>query len=46
MIKMFLEHFPEILKGKIPKNKELNLYFNNYLQNINLLLLSNLDLIN
>ena len=32
MIKMFLEHFPEILKGKIPKKNEINLYFNNELQ--------------
>ncbi len=32
MIKMFLEHFPEIFKGKIPKKKEINLYFNNELK--------------
>ncbi len=32
MIKMFLQHFPNILKGKIPKNKEIYLYFNNSLK--------------
>ncbi len=32
MIKMFLAHFPDILKGKFPNKNEINMYFNNNLQ--------------